>query len=286
MATFDQAGDAVRKIAGYLPYNPGPGIYSRLEKAVEQMPANVRVQELPGLLKRYKDGVPGWELKAADFDSLTAGRDAVPREELLARVKERSPVYTHGEVVLGGRPQRGVEPVENDAGGTSLVNSIERQEAASRIGRGGSHGEAMYSGYGQGGSDYTELLLTQPGHSGLGFDSHWAGTGKPQDQAVAHARFDTHGDALRIGELQSDLGIHNRKIRERGGRGTAPAQLASETDEEYMERLSELGWRGEWGEEGERVGYKRALCAHMPPLEGVDQVAELRKMRLLLESLL
>lgn len=36
----------------------------------------------------------------------------------------------------------------------------------------------------------------------------------------------------------------------------------------------------------ERIGYKRALCAHMPPLEGVDQVAELRKMRLLLESLL
>ena len=36
----------------------------------------------------------------------------------------------------------------------------------------------------------------------------------------------------------------------------------------------------------ERVGYKRALCAHMPPIEGVDQVAELRKMRLLLESLL
>ena len=36
----------------------------------------------------------------------------------------------------------------------------------------------------------------------------------------------------------------------------------------------------------ERVGYKRALCAHQPPMEGVDQVAELRKMRLLLESLL
>ena len=36
----------------------------------------------------------------------------------------------------------------------------------------------------------------------------------------------------------------------------------------------------------ERVGYKRALCAHMPPIAGVDQVAELRKMRLLLESLL
>jgi len=32
--------------------------------------------------------------------------------------------------------------------------------------------------------------------------------------AVAHARFDRHGDALRINELQSDLGIHNRKQRE------------------------------------------------------------------------
>jgi sugar phosphate isomerase/epimerase len=36
----------------------------------------------------------------------------------------------------------------------------------------------------------------------------------------------------------------------------------------------------------QRVNYTRALCAHMPPMEGVDQVAELRKMRLLLESLL
>jgi sugar phosphate isomerase/epimerase len=35
-----------------------------------------------------------------------------------------------------------------------------------------------------------------------------------------------------------------------------------------------------------KFGYTRGLCAHMPPLEGVDQVAELRKMRLMLESLL
>jgi len=45
---------------------------------------------------------------------------------------------------------------------------------------------------------------------------------------------------------------------------------------EYGKLVSQLG----------RVGYKRALCSHLPPLEGVDQVAELRKMRLLLESLL
>jgi len=36
----------------------------------------------------------------------------------------------------------------------------------------------------------------------------------------------------------------------------------------------------------QRVGYARALCAHMPPLEGVDQLAELRKMRLTLETYL
>lgn len=36
----------------------------------------------------------------------------------------------------------------------------------------------------------------------------------------------------------------------------------------------------------QRVGYRRALCAHLPPIEGVDQIGELRKMRLLLESLL
>lgn len=34
-----------------------------------------------------------------------------------------------------------------------------------------------------------------------------------------------------------------------------------------------------------RVGYKRALGIHLPPLEGIDQVGELRKMRLLLETL-
>jgi len=36
----------------------------------------------------------------------------------------------------------------------------------------------------------------------------------------------------------------------------------------------------------QRFNYHRGLCAHLPPLAGVDQVAELRKMRLLLESLL
>jgi hypothetical protein len=203
--------DAGRAIAGLLTYNPGPGIYSRLERAIEAMPENVRVQELPGLLRRYKDGVPGWEVKETDLDSVIAGRDVVPREELLARVKERSPVYTHKEVVLGGNP-----PL------THLPNPdrtlAESQRATSPLGEGIYHGEPNYKDYGQGGTDYAELLISQPGADGSQFGSHWANKGwgwrRGADEAVAHARYDTHGDALRINELQSDLGIHNRKARE------------------------------------------------------------------------
>jgi sugar phosphate isomerase/epimerase len=36
----------------------------------------------------------------------------------------------------------------------------------------------------------------------------------------------------------------------------------------------------------EKVGYDRALSVHMTPIEGHDHRAEMRKMRLLLESLL
>ena len=224
MGKLDDAG---RAIAGLLTYNPGPGIYSRLERAVEAMPENVRVQELPGLLKRYKDGVPGWELKATDLDSTIAGRDVVPRDELLAAVRKRSPVYTHQEVVLGGKPPIGRVPTGGtasyyDAATDTSVRLPDPtrpepvyQWSASPIGDGVSHGNPLYEEYGQGGKDYTEILLTQPGQSGLGYNNHWnTGRGHPQDATVAHARFDTHGDALRINELQSDLGIHNRKMRE------------------------------------------------------------------------
>jgi hypothetical protein len=207
--TVDAAG---RAIAGLLTYNPGPGIYSRLERAIQAMPENVRTQELPGLLKRYKDGVPGWELKETDLDSVIAGRDIVPREELLARVKERSPVYTHKEVVLADTPP--METIPGAFGGLPHY-----QDEASAIGRGIAHGDPKYQDYGQGGRDYTEILLTQPGARSAGeYYNHWGqaatqATSANRD-AVAHARFDTHGDALRINELQSDLGIHNRKQRE------------------------------------------------------------------------
>ena len=211
------AGDAP-PVAGYLTYNPGPGIYSRMERAVEALPENVRVQELPGLLKRYKDGIPGWELRAVDLDSVVAGRDVIPKQEILAAVKERSPVYTHREVVLGESGPRKAWPGLNAASQEPGAIPLSEFPEPLRMGAEGTaiHGQPAYKEYGQGGADYKEILLSQPGVAGQEYGNHWSNAAaKGVDEAVAHARFDTHGDALRINELQSDLGIHNRKIREK-----------------------------------------------------------------------
>ena len=209
--------DAGRRIAGLLGYNPGPGLYSRMTRAVEGMPKVIRTQELPGLLRKYPEGVPGWEVNAVA--PALEGVQSIPRQDLLELIQQHSPAFTHREVILGGN-QPGV--VVHAELGSKLPTY---QSEASRLGAGISHGEPHYESYSQGGKDYAELLLLQPGQSGLGFGSHWSGRGLPlQDQAVAHARYDIHGDAMRINELQSDLGIHNRKIREKlgePGRATA-----------------------------------------------------------------
>jgi hypothetical protein len=201
------------------------------------MPDNVRVQELPGLLKRYKDGVPGWELKAVDLDSVIGGRPAVPKEELLQAVKERSPVYTHKEVVLGGVPQteqrRAYVPVPGHAGLTQsgMAGFNDYQQAPSQLGRGVSHGEPAFEGYGQDGDQYSEIVLLSPEarQAGWGQNVHHFHKDYPAmrgremspevrtglaNEGVAHARFDIHDGFLRVNELQSDLGIHNRKARE------------------------------------------------------------------------
>lgn len=287
--------DVLRAVAGQAPvprltYSPGPGIYSRLERAVEAMPETIRVQELPGLIRRYKDGVPGWELKAVDLDSVVAGRDVVPRAEILAAVKERSPVYTHREVVLGGRPQRGLEPVVNQRGGVSLVEAIDRQPYPTLLGRGVSHARPAYESYGQGGQDYSELLLLQPGARGVAndFSSHW-----PRDEltgdAVAHARYDIHGDALRINELQSDLGIYNRRQREiqpaPSGRDAELIAMKDrrESDAMYIERMRDLGHEVARGDDGGWVVVGSQSGRPLPfPLE--DAWADILIKRLALEA--
>jgi hypothetical protein len=215
------------------------------------MPENVRTQELPGLLKRYKDGVPGWELKAVDLDSVIGQRPAVSREELLQAVKERSPVYTHGEVMLGdkvipGESERRFIDRDRELGGSQFPGDTPRFEE-----------------YGQGGKDYRELLLTQDAGNadnplrGAEYGNHWKSKtsyfgNTPENVAVAHARFDTHGDALRINELQSDLGIHNRKVREAiASHKGPPAQLPSESDSAYLDRVQEQGYVVQMSDDGE-----------------------------------
>jgi hypothetical protein len=220
------AAQRANNIVALLEYKPSPGIYSRLERAVQQLPENVRVQELPGLLKRYKDGIPGWEVKAVDLDSVIAGRDVVPRDELLAAVRERSPVYTHGEIVLSDKGPALRHTGLNDAYWEKADPGAlprEQMPLPSRIGEGVAHGRSVYQEYGQGGDDYKEILLTQPSTDGSDYGNHWRNAGATGvDNAVAHLRLDTHRDALRINELQSDLGIHNRKMRE----GQGQMQLA------------------------------------------------------------
>jgi hypothetical protein len=293
MAKPDDAG---RVIAGLLTYNPGPGIYSRLERAIQAMPENVRTQELPGLLKRYKDGVPGWELKAVDLDSVIGQRPAVSREELLQAVKERSPVYTHKEVVLGGNPAATeTPPVYESPDVFSFNPTIDpvHSDAPSPIGSGVSHGRPRFENYGQGGERYSELLLIDPSNPARDLPHphhfHPDYPGNPLDVAsketrraaaagtVGHARFDTHGDALRINEIQSDINNFNIKSQ----KDRSPRQGRTESDADYQEALQNAGWRFNLGDDGEIVGepFRRQL-----PFALEDAWSDLLIKRLALEA--
>jgi hypothetical protein len=125
--------------------------------------------------------------------------------------------------VLGGNPPKTWDWVENSAGGQSPIYGMGWQPEPSRLGHGISHGRPRYEGVGQGGNQYTEILLLQPGAGSFpDWKHHWQKLGEggsaavrqAADDAVAHTRFDYHNDALRLNEVQSDLAIHNRKAVE------------------------------------------------------------------------
>lgn len=273
MGKLDEMG---RTVAGLLGYNPGPGIYSRLERAVEQMPANVRVDELPGLLKRYKDGVPGWELNATDLPGLIGDSKVIPRQDLLERVRERSPVYTTQEIRLE-RPEPRHMPDDiripalsvlrsTDALGFDTVGQaahavrthpdwrsrweVSDEEAApleayrqwflsddyagrpiGGIGATQAHGPTRFHDYmPSGGKDYTELVFLQPGfprkpghHWHPDYPKDWDASQAVKNaagqNAVAHMRMASYGDALRLLESQSD--VLNDAIKA-GDLGAAP----------------------------------------------------------------
>jgi hypothetical protein len=244
------------------------------------MPANVRVQEIPGLIKRYKDGVPGWELREADFPGLIGDAKVIPRQDLLDRVRQQSPVYTHKEIVLGGSA-----PGRSGAFKTSdgIVRFIaDAQDAASPLGQGIHHGKPRYADYGQGGDSYAELLLLQPGAERLAFNSHWRDAAQRTSPAVAHARFDTHGDALRINELQSDLGIQNRMIRESAAnQSPPPVRGGDESESAFIDRAERDGWQVVYAPGGELKVVGRS--GELPfPLE--DSWSDLLIKRLALEA--
>jgi hypothetical protein len=244
------------------------------------MPANVRVQEIPGLIKRYKEGVPGWELREADFPGLIGDAKVIPRQDLLDRVRQQSPVYTHKEIVLGGNA-----PGRSGAFKTSdgIVRFIaDAQDAASPLGQGIHHGKPRYADYGQGGDSYAELLLLQPGAERLAFNSHWRDAAQRTSPAVAHARFDTHGDALRINELQSDLGIQNRMIRESAAnQSPPPVRGGDESESAFIDRAERDGWQVVYAPGGELKVVGRS--GELPfPLE--DSWSDLLIKRLALEA--
>jgi hypothetical protein len=150
-----------------------------------------------------------------------------------------------------------------------------------------SHGSPKYEEYGHGGQDYTEILVRQPGATGTPYGNHWSnvdGGDRAVNSTVAHARFDTHGDALRINELQSDLGIHNRKVREAAANyKSPPEQLPGESNAAYLDRSQEQGYVMQRGDDG------RWIWANDPKQQGIpfpleDAWSDLLIKRLALEA--
>lgn len=202
MAESDVVDMAGRKIAGLLGHTPPAGFYSRMQRAVEAMPEIIQTREIPGLLRKYPEGVPKWEISTVDVPSIVGDRKTIGRQELLDAVQQRSPVFTHGEVMLRD------DDVFGSNGRDGLGNATR------------SLGPTYYSDYAlgdEGGrSDYTELLLFQPGaKGGKDFFSHY----DDFPEAVAHMRFARHGDEMVLHEIQSDLANENirRKANAKSG---------------------------------------------------------------------
>lgn len=202
MGEWQGVDTAGRKIAGLLRYTPPAGFYSRMQRAVEAMPEVIQTREIPGLLRKYPEGVPKWEISTVDVPSIVGDRKTIGRQELLDAIQQRSPVFTHGEVLLR----------DDDVFGSS---GRDRLGGATK-----SLGPTHYPDYAlgdEGGrSDYTELLLFQPGaKGGKEFFSHY----EDFPEAVAHMRFARHGDEMVLHEIQSDLANENIRRKANASKG-------------------------------------------------------------------
>lgn len=197
-----------------LTHRPDPGLYSRLERAVEKLPKEVRIDGLANRLRKSPEGVSSWELgpvMESLFQSEESFGKTIPRNLLLGHVRKASPALTHKESVL-------------HASGPNRWDS-EGMFGSGSLGQGPLAGTPEYGGHSEPWSEnYREILLQQPNASkisaqpidgeraGVKWDGgHWGGF----PDTIAHARIADRGDALRVIELQSD--VRNQNISNRPG---------------------------------------------------------------------
>jgi len=199
-----------------LTHSPSPGLYSRLERAVEQLPKEVKIEGLENRLKKSKEGVSQWEVNPfleSLFQSEESLGRTIPRGQLLDHVYEASPAFTHTEKVL----QHG------DSLSQKWGDHIPLE--GGKLGDGAVVGRPQYSSHREPGTEnYREILLQQPGASQIkegsalaGQDPAWqeswsGGHWGKHPNTIAHARIGDRGDALRIAEVQSD--VRNQNVRQ------------------------------------------------------------------------
>ena len=196
-----------------LTHSPGPGLYSRLGRAVEALPPTVKVEGLENRLKKFKEGVAGWELgpvmgevEARDAIGPDAGspRKDISRKELLDIVHRVSPAFTHRQVELSEGPAT-----------HTFTNADDMFRLGGPLGRPAQLGGARFSGASEGlGENYRVQLLMQ-GRQPKTWDDNaeWRGGHWTEfPGTIAHMRTRDVGDALRINELQSD--IRNQNVEE------------------------------------------------------------------------
>lgn len=112
-----------------------PLLRSRLLSALEGMPDRYQAKDLPGLLRRHPEGVPGWEIKAAGLDSsqpadtdvgrAIAGGGMLSNDEVLRQAQELSPTRSLRTVRLGLDAEPGDHRIPIDS--HPLLNSVSSQ---------------------------------------------------------------------------------------------------------------------------------------------------------------
>lgn len=220
-----------------LTHSPSPGLYSRLERAIEALPSTVKTEGLRSRLQKHKEGVAGWELdplmERVSHDAINRtvagnGRPDITRRELLDMVHETSPAFTHRHGYLDEKLQYPAASKHHPLAGLT--------EQPRRL------GAAMWSGNAEPGlTNYREHLLMQPtppiriirrgggpGRPGMESVETWAGGHFPgYNRQIAHMRVGEAGDALRLVELQSDIRNRNVKHMADGGKAElwAPSRI-------------------------------------------------------------